>query len=156
MTPAIDLTNTLGIPHTLHEYRHDSKVDSYGMEAAEKLGINAAQVFKTLIVDAQNKGLAVALVPVSGSLDLKQMAKLLGCKKVTMAEQKRAERSSGYRLGGISPLGQKQVLPTWIDESALRFATVFVSAGRRGLELELKPEHLLEATCAEVAALAKA
>lgn len=146
MTPAINLAKKHKIVHTVHEYSHDSASHSYGLEAVEKLGLNPAQVFKTLVVAQEPKGLAVAVVPVAGQLNLKAMAKALKVKKVEMAAPTDAERSSGYVLGGVSPLGQKRQLPTVVDESAMGFATIYVSAGRRGLEIELAAQDLLGLT----------
>ncbi|WP_373089383.1 Cys-tRNA(Pro) deacylase [Zhongshania sp.] len=146
MTPAINLAKKHKIAHTVHEYSHDSASHSYGLKAVEKLGLNPAQVFKTLVVAQEPKGLAVAVVPVAGQLNLKAMAKALKVKKVEMAAPTDAERSSGYVLGGVSPLGQKRQLPTVVDESAMGFATIYVSAGRRGLEIELAAQDLLGLT----------
>jgi Cys-tRNA(Pro)/Cys-tRNA(Cys) deacylase len=146
MTPAINLAKKHKIAHTVHEYSHDPASHSYGLEAVEKLGLNPAQVFKTLVVAQEPKGLAVAVVPVAGQLNLKAMAKALKVKKVAMAAPTDVERSSGYVLGGVSPLGQKRQLPTVVDESAAGFTTIFVSAGRRGLEIELATQDLLGLT----------
>ncbi|MBA3012219.1 MAG: Cys-tRNA(Pro) deacylase [Proteobacteria bacterium] len=146
MTPAVDMMEKAGIPFTLHEYDHDTKVRAYGQEAARKLGIGPDRIFKTLVVSTDNKGLAVGVVPVSGQLDLKGLAKALGKKKTAMAEKKQMERSTGYLAGGISPLGQKKQLPTIIDVSALAYDTIFVSAGRRGLQICLSPRDLARLT----------
>ncbi|MEW5787041.1 MAG: Cys-tRNA(Pro) deacylase [Pseudomonadota bacterium] len=146
MTPAINAAKLARVTFTVHEYVHDPKAESYGEEAAEKLGLPLARVFKTLVVSAEGKGLAVAVVPVAGKLDMKACAAALGAKKCEMAAKKDAERSTGYVLGGISPLGQKKRLPTLVDGSAGSFGTVFVSAGRRGLEIELAPADLLRLT----------
>lgn len=142
MTPAINTAKLAGVPFRVHEYAHDPKAESYGEEAADKLGLPLARVFKTLVVILDGKELAVAVVPVSGMLDMKHCAAALGAKKCDMAERKEAERATGYVLGGISPLGQKKRLRTLIDDSARGFETLFVSAGRRGLEIELAPEDL--------------
>jgi len=139
-TPAILAAERAGISFTLHEYVHDVKAASYGLEAAEKLGIDPARVFKTLVADVDGT-LTVAIVPVAAQLDLKALGK-----RVTMADPKLAERTTGYVAGGISPLGQRKKLPTVIDESAFAFETIHVSAGRRGLELELAPADLLALT----------
>jgi Cys-tRNA(Pro)/Cys-tRNA(Cys) deacylase len=141
MTPAIQQVKKSKIPFALHEYDHDPNVRAYGEEAAEKLGV-APQLFKTLVVSTDSKGLAVGVVPVSGRLDLKAMAKALGVKKTIMAEEKQVERSTGYITGGVSPMGQKKQLPTVIDASALDLDIVFVSAGRRGLQISLSPGDL--------------
>ena len=142
MTPAINAARQARVPHQVHAYEHDRDAESYGEEAAEKLGLPFGRVFKTLVVILDGKQLAVAVVPVSGKLDMKHCAAALGGKKCEMAPQKDAERATGYVLGGISPLGQKKRLPTVIDASARAQATLFVSAGRRGLEIELAPEDL--------------
>jgi len=139
-TPAIVAAERAGIVYVVHEYAHDPKTVSYGLEAAEKLGVAAARVFKTLVADVDGT-LTVAIVPVEAQLDLKALGK-----RVTMADPKLAERTTGYVAGGISPLGQRKKLPTVIDESALAFETIHVSAGRRGLEIELAPADLLVLT----------
>ena len=142
MTPAINLAKKNKITHQVHEYVHDSSTDSYGLEAAEKLGISADRVFKTLVVDLDNKELTVGVVPVSSMLSMKLIAKAVGAKKAAMATQAEVERSTGYVLGGVSPLGQKKRLKTIIHSSAKNYSTIFVSAGRRGLEIELSPDDL--------------
>jgi len=142
MTPAITDARKHNISHRIHEYTHDSSSESYGHEAAEKLGISADRVFKTLVVHLDNNDLAVAVVPVSANLSMKLMARATGAKKAAMADRAEAERSTGYVLGGVSPLGQKKRLKTIIDLSATDFDSIFVSAGRRGLEIELSPDDL--------------
>ncbi|MBD3609852.1 MAG: Cys-tRNA(Pro) deacylase [Gammaproteobacteria bacterium] len=142
MTPAVNLAKKHKIPHVVHEYTHDSSSESYGLEAAEKLGINPQQVFKTLVVMLDNQSLAVGVVPVSAMLSMKMIARAAGAKKAVMAAQADVERATGYVLGGVSPLGQKKRLKTIIDASANEFSTIFVSAGRRGLEIELNPADL--------------
>jgi Cys-tRNA(Pro)/Cys-tRNA(Cys) deacylase len=149
-TPAIAAAEQAGIPFALHEYEHDPKAESYGLEAAELLGLDPARVFKTLVVD-RDGALEVAIVPVAAQLDLKA----LGGKRTAMADRTKAERSTGYVLGGISPLGQRKQLPTTLDESALAHATIHVSAGRRGLEIELAPDDLVCLTGARVATIAR-
>jgi Cys-tRNA(Pro)/Cys-tRNA(Cys) deacylase len=148
MTPAIHAAKKAGIEYTVHEYEHDPNADSYGLEAAAVLGIDTARVFKTLLVSLHGgaERLAVGIVPVASQLDLKAIAAVAGAKKAGMADPQLAERVTGYILGGISPLGQKKRLATFIDESITGFATVFVSAGRRGLEIELAPDDL-QALC---------
>ncbi|KAA1417903.1 Cys-tRNA(Pro) deacylase [Nocardioides humilatus] len=146
-TPATTALTTAGADFTVHDYDHDPRSDSYGEEAAHALGISAAQVFKTLLADVDGT-LTVAVVPVSGQLDLKALARAVGGRKAAMADPKAAERSTGYVVGGISPLGQKRLHPTVVDESALAHSTVFVSAGRRGLEVELAPADLVSLTAA--------
>ena len=144
-TPATAALAAAGVPFVLHPYAHDPAAPSYGLEAAEALGIDPERVFKTLMVEVEGK-LAVAIVPVSGNLDLKAVAAVLGSKKALMADPKAAERRTGYVLGGISPLGQRQGSPTVLDDSALAFDTILVSGGRRGLDLELAPGDLLRLT----------
>ncbi len=142
MTPAVIAAKKVGIDYTLYSYTHDPAAVSYGMEAAEKLGVAPERVFKTLITQIDAKRFAVAVIPVSEMLDLKKLAKAAGGKKADMADGADVERISGYVLGGVSPLGQKKRLETFIDASAKHFASIFVSAGRRGLEIELSPENL--------------
>lgn len=143
MTPAIKLAKQKKLTYNLHEYNHDTSAASYGLEAAEKLGVTAGRVFKTLVVKTDNDELAVAILPSDNTLNFKNMAKALtskqalSCKKVQMADPKEVQRSSGYVLGGVSPLAQKKQLVTIIDSSAQNYATIYVSAGRRGLEIEL-------------------
>jgi Cys-tRNA(Pro)/Cys-tRNA(Cys) deacylase len=148
-TPATRAAKAAGITYTLHEYDHDPRADSYAGEAAEVLGLDPERVFKTLVVSVGDD-LAVAIVPAAGQLDLKAVGK-----RASMADTGRAEKVTGYVAGGISPLGQRKRLPTFVDESARAFATVFVSAGRRGLEIELAPEDLVALTGAEVKAIAR-
>ena len=142
MTPAIDLVKQQAVPYQVHHYQHDTASASYGLEAAEKLGLNPAQVFKTLVLQLDGKQLAVALLPVNQQLSMKLVAKALGAKKAEMANAGDVMRSTGYVLGGVSPLGQKKVLPTLIDSSATQFSTIYVSAGKRGLEIELAAADL--------------
>lgn len=153
MTPAIELARKAGIAHQLHEYDHDPKSESYGTEAAEKLGLDPDRVFKTLVVESDAGELVVAIVPVSTSLNLKRVAKAAGAKKVAMADKQKVQRTTGYVLGGVSPLGQKKALKTVIDESAQAFDTIHVSAGRRGLEIELAPADLASLTRASFAVI---
>ena len=142
MTPGINVAKQQKISFNIHEYEHDRNSESYGLEAAEKLGVPAEQVFKTLVVSLDNKQLVVGVLPVSDKLNMKAIAKALGAKKASMAPQAEVERSTGYVLGGVSPLGQKKLLKTVIDNSAQQFSTIFISAGRRGLEIELNPDDL--------------
>lgn len=146
MTPAINAAKKAKISYVLHEYSHDPSERSYGLEAANKLGILEERVFKTLVVSPEVKELAVAIVPVSSMLNMKLIAKALGVKKINMAEASDVERTTGYVVGGVSPLGQKKKLKTIVDSSAVEYPTVFVSAGRRGLEIELTPKDLLSLT----------
>lgn len=129
----------------LHPYAHDPSASSYGTEAAEVLGIDPSKVFKTLIVEVEGR-LAVGIVPVSGTLDLKSFAAALGSKKATMADPAAAQRRTGYVLGGISPLGQRLPSPTVLDRSALALETLLVSGGKRGLDIELAPADLIRLT----------
>jgi len=144
MTPGINAARKAAVPHTIHEYEHDPANESYGTEAAEKTGVNPARVFKTLVVAIDSKDLVVGIVPVNTMLNMKLIARAGRGKKATMAEKQAVERTTGYVLGGVSPLGQKKKLRTFIDDSALDFDTIFVSAGRRGLEIELAPRDLAE------------
>jgi Cys-tRNA(Pro)/Cys-tRNA(Cys) deacylase len=146
MTPAINAAKQANVPFRVHAYVHDPRVGSYGEEAAEKLGLPLERVFKTLVVALDGRELAVAVVPVSGRVDMKRCAAALAGKKCEMAAGRDAERATGYVLGGISPLGQKKRLRTVIDLSAQGLDCVFVSAGRRGLEIELAPETLRQLT----------
>lgn len=146
MTPAIKAAQKAKIRYTLHEYDHDPATESYGEEAVEKTGAAPGQVFKTLVVSLDGKELAVGIVPVSAMLGLKQVARAAGAKKAAMADKQLVQRTTGYVLGGVSPLGQKKRLKTFIDQSAEAFETVFVSAGRRGLEIELAPTDLARLT----------
>jgi len=156
MTPAIELAKQRGIAHQVHQYQHDPAAASYGLEAAEKLGLLPQQVFKTLVLSLDNKQLAVAVLPVDQLLSMKQLAKALGAKKADMANAADVMRSTGYVLGGVSPLGQKKLLPTVIDSSAQQFATIYVSAGRRGLEIELSAADLCTLLKAQFVALCQA
>ena len=153
-TPATVALTRAGLPFRTHTYAHDPSAASYGDEAARATGVEPERIFKTLLVDT-GSGLAVGVVPVSGSLDLKALATALGTKKVTMAQPAAAERSTGYVVGGISPIGQRRALPTVIDDSASRFATVFVSGGRRGFEIELAATDLAAVTGATFGPIAR-
>ena len=153
-TPATTALTRLGIGFGVHPYDHDPAAASYGLEAAAALSVPPGQVFKTLLVEGE-RGLAVGIVPVDRTLDLKALAAALGWKKVTMADPAAAERSTGYVVGGISPIGQKKALPTVLDESARGFEVVYVSGGHRGLDLSLSPADLAAATRATLAAIAR-
>jgi Cys-tRNA(Pro)/Cys-tRNA(Cys) deacylase len=151
-TPATALLKRQRVKHTVHEYRHDPRAASYGSEAAEALGIEPVRCFKTLVAEVDG-ALVVGVVPVTGSLDLKALAAAIGGKRAAMADPAAAERATGYVLGGISPLGQRKRLPVVLDTSANDHATVYVSAGRRGLEIELAPADLATAAGATVASI---
>lgn len=148
-TPATRAAQAAGITYTLHEYDHDPRAESYAGEAAEALGLDPRRVFKTLVVNVGDE-LAVAIVPAVDQLDLKAVGK-----RAAMADTGRAEKVTGYVAGGISPLGQRKRLPTLLDAGARGFATIFVSAGRRGLEIELAPDDLVALTGADVRPLAR-
>lgn len=149
-TPATAALAAAGVPFVLHPYTHDPAAASYGAEAAEVLGIDPSRVFKTLMVEVEGK-LAVGIVPVSGTLDLKAFAAAMGAKKAAMADPAAAQRRTGYVLGGISPLGQRQPSPTVLDASALTLDTLLVSGGKRGLDIELAPADLIRLTDAVTA-----
>ena len=156
-TPATLAVSAAGVSFAVHEYIHDPQADSFGLEAATALGLDPRRVFKTLVAAVDRNGrseLVIGVVPVVGQLDLKALATAVGVKRAVMAKVADAERSSGYVAGGISPLGQRRPLTTVIDESVYLHDTVFVSAGRRGLEIELIPDVLIKLTSAAVAAIA--
>lgn len=154
-TPATKALSALGIEFLARQYDHDPRVSDYGEEAAYALGVDPRQVFKTLLADVDGAP-HVAIVPVSGMLDLKALAHTLGARKAVMTAPSVAERRTGYVVGGISPIGQRSKLPTVLDESALSFDTVLVSGGRRGLDLELAPADLIRATNAQVSRIGRA
>ncbi|MFF3738471.1 Cys-tRNA(Pro) deacylase [Streptomyces sp. NPDC002566] len=154
-TPATVALTAAGVDFTVHSYDHDPAHPSYGEEAAEAMGVSPDRVFKTLVADVDG-ALTVAVVPVAGSLDLKALASAVGGKRAAMADPALAERTTGYVRGGISPLGQRKRLPTVLDDSAKAHATVCVSAGRRGLEVELSPTALAELTGAVLAPIGRA
>jgi Cys-tRNA(Pro)/Cys-tRNA(Cys) deacylase len=149
-TPATVALGRAGISFAVHSYEHDPKAESYGEEAARALGLDPARVFKTLFVSVDKK-LCVGIVPVTSRLDLKAVAAALGGKAATMAAPGDAERASGYVVGGISPIGQRRQHPTVLDDSAMAFPTVFVSGGRRGMDVELSPTDLVTMTSAVTA-----
>ena len=152
-TPATVAVAKAQVEHRIHEYDHDPAASSYGQEAAEQLGVDPAGVFKTLVAEVDGQ-LAVAVVPVAARLDLKALAAAAGGRKAVMAEAAAAERATGYVVGGISPLGHRKRLPVFLDASMQGRPTVLVSAGRRGLELELSPADLASLSCGTFAALA--
>lgn len=153
-TPATVALARAGVAFTAHAYEHDPRAAAYGLEAAEKLGIDPDRVFKTLLANVDG-ALAVGIVPVAQQLDLKALAQALGGKRAEMADPAVAERKSGYVVGGISPIGQKTALPTVLDESAILCETILVSGGRRGLDLELAPDDLLAVTAGRYAPIAR-
>jgi Cys-tRNA(Pro)/Cys-tRNA(Cys) deacylase len=153
-TPATVALSTAGVEFTVHAYEHDPAHPSYGEEAAEAMGVSPERVFKTLVADVDGT-LVVAVVPVAGSLDLKSLATAVGGKRAAMADPTLAERTTGYVRGGISPLGQRKKLRTVVDASADGHDTICVSAGRRGLEVELSPQDLLKLTEAVAAPIAR-
>ncbi|WP_348787519.1 Cys-tRNA(Pro) deacylase [Leifsonia sp. NPDC080035] len=153
-TPATVALTAAGVPFALHPYEHDPAAPSFGLEAAEALGVEPDRVFKTLLADTE-LGIVVGVVPVTGMLDLKALAAAVGAKRASMADPSVAERRTGYVVGGISPVGQKTAHVTVIDETAQLFDTVFVSGGRRGLDIELAPGDLLAVVSGRYAAIAK-
>ena len=153
-TPAVRALERAGVVHTVHPYDHDPRAASYGLEAAEVLGVDPARVLKTLLADVDGR-LVVAVVPVSGRLDLKALARASGARRAEMADPATAERATGYVVGGISPLGQRRTHDTVVDSSALDHDTVLVSAGRRGLDVELAPADLVALTSATTAPIAQ-
>jgi len=142
MTPAVQELKRKGINFKLHSYQHDASANSYGLEAAEKLQLPPEQVFKTLVISTDSNVLAVAILPITKKLNLKLMAKALQVKKVKMADAKNVQTSTGYVLGGVSPLGQKRRLKTIIDSSCKTFDIIYISGGKRGLEVEMSPSDL--------------
>lgn len=156
MTPAIELLRRERVAHAVHAYTHDRDAGSYGAEAVEKLGLDPARVFKTLLAVTEARELLVSIVPVAGQLDLKALAEAAGCRRCDMAAAEAAQRATGYLVGGISPLGQKKRLRAFLDASARPLPTIHVSAGRRGLEVELAPDDLLRLTGADVAPIGRA
>lgn len=153
-TPAVTTLTEAEIAHTLHPYEHDPRSTNYGLEAAEALGVDPTSVFKTLLADVDG-ALVVGVVPVTGQLDLKALARVVGGSKASMADPKAAERATGYVVGGISPVGQKRAHRTVIDESAILHETVYVSGGRRGLDIGLAPDDLVAVTRATYALIAR-
>jgi Cys-tRNA(Pro)/Cys-tRNA(Cys) deacylase len=149
-TPATIALERAGIVFTRHEYAHDRRPESYALEASQALGVPPERVFKTLVAEVDGT-LVVGVVPAAGQLDLKALAAASGGKKAAMAQVSAAERATGYVTGGISPVGQRKRLPVVLDASALDYATVFCSGGRRGLEIELAPADLVRAAAATVA-----
>lgn len=153
-TPATAALERAGIAFTRHTYEHDPTASSYGLEAAAALGLDPAAVFKTLLAEVDGR-LAVGIVPVTGQLDLKALAAALGGKRAVMADPAAAERTTGYVVGGISPIGQRRSLPTVLDASALDLPTIYVSGGKRGLDLGLDPDDLVQLLEAQVAGIGR-
>ena len=153
-TRATEALTRLHIVYTLHRYAHDPRSSSYGLEASDALGVPPGRVLKTLIAEVDGQ-LTVAVVPVSGTLDLRALAAAAGGKKAAMADPGQAQRASGYVTGGIAPIGLRRPLPVVIDESVLSHVTVFCSAGQRGLEIELAPADLVAAADAAIASIAR-
>lgn len=146
MTPAINALIKAKLAFTVHEYEHQQGCESYGLEAANKLGLDAQLVFKTLVVRVDSKQLVVAIIPVSSQLSMKLIAKSANAKKATMANSNDVQRATGYQLGGVSPIAQKRRLITFIDNSAENLEKMYVSGGQRGLDVELAPNHLQQLT----------
>ncbi len=155
MTPAVEAAKAAGIAYEVVQYEHDPAAESYGLEAAETLGVAPERVFKTLLAKVDGRTLAVGIVPVAQRLDLKALAAAAGGRKAEMADPAEAQRATGYVVGGISPLGQKRRLVTVLDESALAHDTIYVSGGRRGLEIVLAPADLLRLTDGGAAPIAR-
>ena len=155
MTPAINCVKKAKIAFTVHQYEHDSAQPSYGLEAAEKLAVEPERVFKTLVVNLDSKELVVAILPVNSMLSMKNVAKACGARKAEMADKAEVQRSTGYVLGGVSPVGQKKSLKTIIDQCAQQYPTIYISGGRRGLEIELNALDLQTLTLALFAPISK-
>lgn len=153
-TPAVAALAKAGIGHRLHRYDHDPSAPSFGREAAEALDVDEGRVFKTLVTSVDGR-LVVAVVPVDADVDMKALAATMGAKRAEMAEPAAVERATGYVRGGISPVGQKRRLPTVIDDGAMEWETVFVSGGRRGLEIEISPADLVRVTGGRIAPIAR-
>ena len=150
MTPAINLLNKNKCDFKIHKYEHNPACTDFGNEAVEKLGLNSKQVYKTLLVELTPKELVVCVLPVSNQLSLKEVANAFEVKKAVMAAKDEAQKVTGYLLGGISPLGQKKLLKTVLDESVNNFETIFISGGKRGLDIEVKPSDLLKLLKAKI------
>lgn len=153
MTPAINTLKKLKVSYAVHQYEHDPKSTSYGLEAAEKMGVDCKFVYKTLVAKLDNKQLVVAILPVDHTLCMKSLAKAMSAKRAEMADKNEVQKVTGYVLGGVSPVGQKRLLPSVIDSSAEQLPTMYVSAGKRGLEVELSPHDLAKTINARFAAI---
>jgi Cys-tRNA(Pro)/Cys-tRNA(Cys) deacylase len=153
-TPALAALTKAKVAHTVHRYEHDPAVTAFGEEVVQALGVDGARVWKTLVAQLDTGELVVGVVPVAAQLDLKALAQALGSKRAAMAPVALAEKSSGYVAGGISPIGQRKALRTVVDESATRLSTLFVSAGRRGIQVEIAPADLIAVTGARSVAIA--
>lgn len=154
MTPALQLLKKAGVVHQVHTYTHDAACTDFGLEAAQKLGIDGNQMFKTLVVRNDSGQLALCLVSVDDKVDLKKLAQAMNSKKADLAEPAMAEKTTGYVVGGISPLGSRKELPAFLDHSVLSWETIYVSAGKRGLQVELAPTELVRLMAGNVADLA--
>ncbi|MFW8591914.1 Cys-tRNA(Pro) deacylase [Glaciecola sp. 2405UD65-10] len=150
MTPAVDAANKLKVPFTLHQYEHDPSAESYGGEAAEKLQVDSSRVYKTLVVSSPDHAMAVAVLPVNEKLSMKAIASALGWKKAAMADKQAVMRSTGYVLGGVSPLGQKKRLPSVLHNDITDHTSVYISAGKRCLEMEIAGANLQQALQAKL------
>ncbi len=159
-TRAIDVVRRSGVAHTVHEYEHDERASlraggrGYALEAVAALGLDASRVFKTIVVKCDGR-LALVAVPADAEVDLKAAADALGGRRASVAEPAEAERATGYVVGGISPLGARRPLPVVVDASAASFPTIHVSAGRRGLQLELAADDLVRAAKGRLAPVAR-
>ncbi|MCL1125360.1 Cys-tRNA(Pro) deacylase [Shewanella surugensis] len=153
MTPAINLLKKKNISFKLHEYQRSPNSQSYGLDAAEKIGVEPQYVFKTLVAQIDHAALVVAIIPVNSTLNLKQLAKAANTKKAHMAKPQDVLRSTGYVLGGVSPISQKKSLATFIDSTACQLSSIYISGGRRGLDIELSPNDLYGVTQAKWAIL---
>lgn len=151
MTPAIRLLEKRKVKFLIHRYEHEREVQSFGEETAEKLGVDRKRLFKTMVSVCDNSRMVMAVIPVAGRLDLKKLASALNCRKADLAEPDKAEKATGYVVGGISPLGSRRTLPVFLDQSAMSWPTIFVSAGRRGMQIELSPGDLVRVSSAELA-----
>ncbi len=155
MTPAIRLLQEQGVAFTLHRYSHDAGAESFGEEAAGKLGVPPERMFKSLVARVDGDTLVMTILPVAFKLDLKKLALAADGKKAEMADPKIAEKTTGYVVGGISPLGGRKTLATFLDESACLFETIYISAGQRGLQIEIAPDALQSLTGAKLVALTR-